>query len=91
MNAERSKPILVTGAAGQVGAWGGPSPGLLLDRGLPVRALVRREDERAAPAGRRAEVVVGDLLTRRRVPAASAASPAVYFGMSVSPDTWRRP
>jgi uncharacterized protein YbjT (DUF2867 family) len=36
---------------------------LLLDRGLPVRAMVRREDDRAAAlrsAG--AEVVVGDLL-----------------------------
>jgi hypothetical protein len=35
--------------------------GLLLDRGFPVRAMVRREDDRAASlraAG--AEVVVGD-------------------------------
>jgi hypothetical protein len=37
--------------------------GLLLDRGLPVRAMVHREDDRSAAlraAG--AEVVVGDLL-----------------------------
>ncbi len=56
-------PILVTGAAGQLGAVGRTVTGLLLDRGLRVRAMVRREDERAAAlraAG--AEVVVGDLL-----------------------------
>src|SRR2546428_8498663 len=55
--------ILVTGAAGQLGAVGRTVTGLLLDRGLPVRAMVRSEDERAAAlraAG--AEVVVGDLL-----------------------------
>jgi uncharacterized protein YbjT (DUF2867 family) len=40
-------PILVTGAAGQLGAVGRTVCGLLLDRGLPVRAMVRREDERA--------------------------------------------
>src|SRR5262245_61846071 len=55
--------ILVTGAAGQLGAVGRTVCGLLLDRGFPVRAMVRREDDRAAAlraAG--AEVVVGDLL-----------------------------
>src|SRR5712675_1152001 len=54
--------ILVTGAAGQLGAVGRTVTGLLLDRGLAVRAMVRREDDRAAAlraAG--AEVVVGDL------------------------------
>jgi hypothetical protein len=54
---------LVTGAAGQLGAVGRTVTGLLLERGLPVRAMVRREDNRAAAlraAG--AEVVVGDLL-----------------------------
>ena len=55
--------ILVTGAAGQLGAVGRTVTGLLLDRGLPVRALVRREDERAAALRAvGAEVVVGDLL-----------------------------
>ncbi len=56
-------PILVTGAAGQLGSVGRTVTGLLLDRGFPVRAMVRREDERAASlraAG--AQVVVGDLL-----------------------------
>jgi len=58
-----TEPILVTGAAGQLGAVGRTVTGLLLGRGLPVRALVRREDARAAAlraAG--AEVVVGDLV-----------------------------
>jgi len=41
-------PILVTGAAGQLGAVGRTTTGLLLDRGLPVRAMVRRDDDRAA-------------------------------------------
>src|SRR5262249_12315356 len=59
----KHQSILVTGAAGQLGAVGRTVTGLLLERGLPVRALVRREDDRAAAlraAG--AEVVVGDLL-----------------------------
>jgi NAD(P)H dehydrogenase (quinone) len=43
-----SGSILVTGAAGQLGAVGRTVTGLLLDRGLPVRAMVRREDDRAA-------------------------------------------
>src|SRR3954469_7397611 len=40
--------ILVTGGASQLGAVGRTVTGLILERGLPVRALVRREDERAA-------------------------------------------
>jgi hypothetical protein len=43
-----SGPILVTGADGQLGAVGRTVTGLLLERGLPVRAMVRREDDRAA-------------------------------------------
>lgn len=36
-------PILVTGAAGQLGAVGRTVTGLLLERGLPVRAMGVRE------------------------------------------------
>ena len=78
-------PILITGAAGQVGAVGRTVTGLLLERGLPVRALVRREDERAAAlraAG--AEVVVGDLLEPADVYRVVLGCRRVYFGMSVS-------
>src|SRR3989441_2457900 len=78
-------PILVTGAAGQLGAVGRTMCGLLLDRGLPVRAMVRREDDRAAglrAAG--AEVVVGDLLEPADVYRVVNGCRRVYFGMSVS-------
>src|SRR5262247_2336321 len=77
--------ILVTGAAGQLGAVGRTVTGLLLDRGLRVRAMVRREDERAAAlraAG--AEVVIGDLLEPADVYRALSGCRRAYFGMSVS-------
>lgn len=79
-------PILVTGAAGQIGAVGRTVTSLLLERGLPVRALVRREDDRAAAlraAG--AEVVIGDLLEPADVFRVVSGCSRVYFGMSVSP------
>jgi NAD(P)H dehydrogenase (quinone) len=57
-----SNPILVTGAAGRVGGVGGAVVEALRRRDLPVRALVRREDERAAALRTTwAEVVVCDL------------------------------
>jgi len=40
-------PILVCGAAGRVGAVGRTVVEMLRQRGLLVRALVRREDERS--------------------------------------------
>jgi len=78
-------PILITGAAGQLGAVGRTVTGLLLDRGLPVRAMVRHEDDRAETlraAG--AEVVVGDLLEPADVYRVVSGCRRVYFGMSVS-------
>jgi len=78
-------PILVTGAAGQLGAIGRTVTGLLLDRGLPVRAMVRREDDRAAvlrAAG--ADVVIGDLLEPADVFRVVSGCRRIYFGMSVS-------
>ena len=85
MNTTDYGPILVTGAAGQLGAVGRTVTGLLLDRGLPVRAMVRREDDRAAAlraAG--AEVVVGDLLEPADVYRVVNGCRRIYFGMSVS-------
>ena len=80
-----SGSILVTGAAGQVGAVGRTVTSLLLERGLPVRAMVHREDDRAAAlraAG--AEVVAGDLLEPADVYRIVSGCRHVYFGMSVS-------
>src|SRR5690349_23210555 len=78
--------ILITGAAGQVGAVGRTVTGLLLERRLPVRAMGRREDDRAAAlraAG--AEVVIGDLLEPADVYRVVSGCRRIYFGMSVSP------
>ena len=85
-------PILVTGAAGQLGAVGRTVTGLLLDRGLPVRAMVRREDDRAAAlraAG--AEVVVGDLLEPADVHRVVSAVGEFTSACPCPPATWRRP
>ena len=78
-------PILVTGAAGRVGGVGGEVVKRLCQRGLPVRALVHREDERAeALRAIGAEVVVGDLTRAGDVARALQGCRRMYFGMSVS-------
>src|SRR5712672_2379306 len=78
-------PILVTGAAGRVGGVGGAVVKMLRQRNLPVRALVRRDDERAeALRAIGAEVVVGDLTRAADVARALADCRRIYFGMSVS-------
>src|SRR5438445_9165376 len=85
MNTTNNGPMLVTGAAGQLGAVGRTVTGLLLERGLPVRAMVRREDDRAAAlraAG--AEVMVGNLLEPADVFRVVSGCRRIYFGMSVS-------
>src|SRR5690349_6610546 len=77
--------ILVTGAAGNVGGVGRAVVEMLRQRNLPVRALVRREDERAeALRATGAEVVVGDLTRAADVARALAGCRRMYFGMSVS-------
>lgn len=78
--------ILVTGAAGRVGGVGGTVVGLLRQRGLPVRALVRTDDDRAdALRALGAEVVVGDLTDPADVARALEGCRRMFFGMSVSP------
>jgi NAD(P)H dehydrogenase (quinone) len=58
---------------------------LLRQRGIPVRALVRREDERAASIrATGAEVVVGDLTAPSDVARSMEGCRRIYFGMSVS-------
>jgi uncharacterized protein YbjT (DUF2867 family) len=74
--------ILVTGAAGKVGR---TLTELLLERGLRVRAMVRRDDDRtAALRAAGAEVVIGDLLEPADVYRVVQGVRRVYFGMSVS-------
>ncbi|MDT7797487.1 MAG: hypothetical protein QOI78_920 [Actinomycetota bacterium] len=75
--------VLVTGAGG-VGR-------LVTERlrahDLPVRVMVRRDDERAAEVrALGAQVVTGDLTRPETVAAALDGVGRVYFGLSVSPD-----
>ena len=80
-----AEPILVTGAAGRVGAVGRTVTELLLKQGKAVRAMVRSEDERAQSLrDMGAEVVVGDLLDLESMHRAIAGCETMYFGMSVS-------
>src|SRR6516165_7736932 len=80
-------PILVTGAAGRVGAIGRTVTDLLLKQGYTVRAMVRKDDERAqALRDMGAEVVVGNLLDLDSMHRAIDGVETMYFGMSVSAD-----
>ena len=79
-------PILVTGAAGSVGAIGPSLTGLLLGKGHKVRALVRREDDRSEALRQMgAEVVQGDLTDLAAMHRAIEGVNRIYFSMSVSP------
>jgi NAD(P)H dehydrogenase (quinone) len=79
------EPILVTGAAGRLGGVGGTVVEMLRQRGLPVRALVRSDDERAdALRAIGAEVAVADLTRAGDVARALAGCRRMYFGMSAS-------
>ena len=83
-----ANPILVTGAAGRVGAVGRTVTELLLKQGRAVRAMVRNEDDRSqALRNMGAEVVVGNLLDLDSMHGAIAGCETMYFGMSVS-DTY---
>jgi len=80
-------PILVTGAAGAVGSIGRNVSEMLLAKGYKVRALVRREDERAETLRQLgAEVMQGDLTDLTAMHRAIEGCARIYFGMSVSAD-----
>lgn len=80
-----SKKILVTGAAGRIGALGPKIIEILLKQNFDVRAMVRKEDERAnALRELGAEVVVGDLTQSAVVVKALEGCSRVYFGMGIS-------
>jgi NAD(P)H dehydrogenase (quinone) len=78
-------PILITGAAGNVGSVGRGVIRLLRERDLPVRALVRRLDERSQVLSEMgAELVVADLTNGADVVGALRGCKRMYFGMSIS-------
>jgi NAD(P)H dehydrogenase (quinone) len=82
---DTQQPILVTGAAGQVGGIGGIVANILLRRQVSVRAFVRRDDKRADALRRAgAEIFVGDLTRTEAVARAVESCRRIYFGMSVS-------
>jgi uncharacterized protein YbjT (DUF2867 family) len=84
-------PILVTGAAGRVGAIGRTVTELLLKRGKAVRAMVRNEDERAqALRDLGAEVVIGDLLDLDSMHGAIAGCETMYFACRFRIPIWPR-
>jgi NAD(P)H dehydrogenase (quinone) len=80
--------ILVTGATGKTGA---PTALLLLERGYPVRALVRQVDaraERLRQAG--AEIIAGSLEDYRDLARAMQNVDRAYFCPPLEPGTLRR-
>ena len=82
---KHDNPVLVTGAAGAVGGIGRNLSEFLLARGYKVRAMVRREDERAEALRRLgAEVVQGDLTDLASMHRAIEGCRRIYFGMSTS-------
>jgi uncharacterized protein YbjT (DUF2867 family) len=79
--------FLITGAGGGVGSVSRTVVVELRAKGLPVRAMVRRDDDRAdrlRDLG--AEVVVGDLTSPLDVANAMNGATRMFFNMSVSPD-----
>ena len=78
---------LITGAAGKIGGVSRSVVEMLLDKGVPVRAMVHREDARAQRLrDLGAEVVVGDLTDPRNVVDAMTGMQRMFFNMSVSLD-----
>ena len=77
--------ILVTGAAGRIGAIGRTVTELLLKQGKKVRAMVRKDDEQArALRDMGAEIIIGNLLDLDSMHKAIAGIDTMYFGMSIS-------
>ena len=82
-----TSPVLVTGAAGRVGSVGRRVVEILRKSGQPVRALVRRDDERAEYLrGLGAEVIIADLTKSEQVAPAVEGCRLVFFSTSVASD-----
>jgi NAD(P)H dehydrogenase (quinone) len=78
------RPILVTGATGRIGGTGRHVAAELLKRGLPVRALVRRLDERSeALQAMGIQITVGDFADYASLLAALEDIEAAYFSYPV--------
>jgi len=79
------KPVLVTSAAGgNQGKTGRHVSEMLLARGIPVRAFVRKVDERSDQLkARGAEIFPGDLLDVRDVQKAARGVSSIYFAYPV--------
>lgn len=81
---------LITGAGGGVGGVSRRVVELLVDSGESVRAMVRRDDDRAEQVrALGADVVVGDLTRAGDVADAMRDVRRMFFNMSVSPDYLR--
>jgi uncharacterized protein YbjT (DUF2867 family) len=75
-------PVLVTGATGRVGR---VVVDLLMDAGVPVRALTRRSEAAALPAN--VEVVTGDLTVPESLDAGLRGVGAVFLVWTAPPTT----
>jgi len=84
MASRSQKPILVTGAGGRVGGVSTYVTSMLIAKGFPVRAQVRKDDERAEALRKQgAEVVVGDLTVLSDVHRIISGCSRVYFSFPV--------
>ncbi|MFE5396091.1 SDR family oxidoreductase [Streptomyces sp. NPDC056568] len=75
-------PVLVTGATGRIGRL---VVGLLLDAGVPVRALTRDSEAAALPA--KAEVFTGDLTVPESLDPALSGAGAVFLLWTAPPES----
>jgi uncharacterized protein YbjT (DUF2867 family) len=81
---------LITGAGGGVGSVSRQVVESLVDSGEEVRAMVRRDDDRAEQLrALGAEVIVGDLTRAGDIADAMGDVRRMFFNMSVSPDYLR--
>jgi uncharacterized protein YbjT (DUF2867 family) len=81
---------LITGAGGGIGSVSRRVVQVLLDGGEQVRAMVRRDDDRADQLrAMGADVIVGDLTRAGDIVDAMDSARRMFFNMSVSPDYLR--
>lgn len=81
---------LITGAGGGIGSVSRRVVQVLLDDGEQVRAMVRRDDDRADQLrAMGADVIVGDLTRAGDIVEAMDGADRMFFNMSVSPDYLR--